>query len=204
MLTVLLMKLNPKALLARTFGLILRIALFAIVLAGPAYLFLANFAVFEPFLFPLHYLQGNVRRAGEHIIVGPYPDYGSLVALHERGVKIVISLLDPHLIYEKSLIRREDLLAKQIGIKEYNFPMNSGEPPTSVRNLASLRHIRQVIRTHPKTTIYIHCYLGKHRVGYVVAMLKKESGAPAGPNGHAPVLPADRGKGAAPIQAYGS
>lgn len=184
------MKFSPKALLGNTTGFVLRIALFVVVLASPAYIFLSHFAVFEPFLFPLHYLQGNVRRVSKTIIVGPYPEYGSLVSLRERGVKIIISLLDPNLIYEKSLIKREDLLARQLGIKEYNFPMNSGESPTSAYNSAALRNIRHVIRTHPKTMIYIHCYLGKHRVGDVVAMLNnKPEGIRIGSRGASAVPP---------------
>jgi len=180
------MKLNLSALAARTSGILIRVVLFGVVLASPAYLFLSNFAVFEPLLFPLHYLQGNVRRVDAHIIVGPYPDYGSLVSLHERGVKIIISLLDKNLIYESSLIKREDMLARQLGIQEYNFPMNSREPPTSSLNAAAMRNIRRVIEGHPRTTMYIHCYLGKHRVGDVVAMLKSEPGNKGGSAVHGP------------------
>ncbi len=56
----------------------------------------------ERYLFPLHYLQGNVHHVSGDIIVGPYPDEGLLDNLHHRGVRIVVSLLDPRLIYEKS------------------------------------------------------------------------------------------------------
>ncbi|EQD38945.1 hypothetical protein B1B_15592 [mine drainage metagenome] len=119
-------------------------------------------------------MQGNVRHVSKHIIVGPYPDYGLLANLHKRGVKIIISLLDPRLIYENSLIHREDLLARQLGIKEYNFPMNSGQPPSSPLNAAALHDIKKIIAINPKITVYIHCYLGKHRVGDVVAMLDSD------------------------------
>jgi hypothetical protein len=170
------MRLNPGILISKTIGLLLRLMLFGVILATPGYLFLSNFAVFEPFLFPLHYLQGNVRHVSKHIIVGPYPDYGLLANLHKRGVKIIISLLDPRLIYENSLIHREDLLAQQLGIKEYNFPMNSGQPPSSPLNAAALHDIEKIIAINPRTTVYIHCYLGKHRVGDVVTMLDSEPG----------------------------
>lgn len=160
-----------RAWLRRLFGIVLRLLLLAVILATPAYLFLANFAIFEPYLFPLHYLQGNVHQVTRTIIVGPYPDEGLLENLDHRGVKIVVSLLDPHLIYEQSLIEREDHLTRELGIKDYDFPMNSSQPPTSVLNARALHEIRALIRKHPGAKMYIHCYLGKHRVGDVASML---------------------------------
>jgi|GEM_PF-5896667 len=80
---------------SRLFGITLRFLLLAVILATPAYLFLANFAIFEPFLFPLHYLQGNVHHVTQTIIVGPYPDEGLLENLHQSGGGIVVSLLGP-------------------------------------------------------------------------------------------------------------
>lgn len=159
---------------SRIVGLFTRFILFLVIMAAPAYVLLSNFAVFEPYLYPLHLLQGNVRYASRHIIVGHYPDYGLLVDLRKRGVKTIISLLDPKLIYEKSLINREDKLASTLGIKEYNFPMNSSQPSTSALNSRALRNIQKIIDRNPHALIYIHCYLGKHRVGDVVDMLKHE------------------------------
>ncbi|MHB1544719.1 MAG: hypothetical protein ACYCS1_08730 [Gammaproteobacteria bacterium] len=159
--------------ISKLFGIFLRLLLLAVILATPAYLFLANFAVFEPFLFPLHYLQGNVHHVSQKIIVGPYPDEGLLKNLHHRGIRIVVSLLDPHLIYEKSLIEREDHLTKELGMTAYNFPMDSAQPPGSALNARAMHNIRVLIRKYPRVKMYIHCYLGKHRVGDVASMLIK-------------------------------
>ncbi len=181
-----------SGLVSRVLGIALRLCLLAVILATPAYLFLANFAIFEPYLFPLHYLQGNVHRVTSNIIVGPYPDEGLFENLHHRGFRVVISLLDPHLIYEKSLIEREDHLARELGMADYDYPMNSAEPPTSPLNARALRKIRHFIEHHPKTRIYIHCYLGKHRVGDVAAMLIQWRGQP---HRTPPAFPNPRGGG---------
>lgn len=155
-------------------GIFLRIGLFAVIMTGPVYVFLANFAIFEPYIYPLHLLQGNVRKVSPDIIVGPYPDYSLLASLHERGVIIVVSLLDPDLIYEDSLIHKEKQLSSTLGMTDYDFPMDSSEPPGSALNTRAMAKIRILIEKHPHAKIYIHCYLGKHRVGDVVAMLKHD------------------------------
>ncbi len=165
----------PAELPQRLAGIALRLLLMLVVLAAPIYVFLSNFATFEPYLYPLHLIQGNVRKITPEVIVGPYPDYGLIADLRERGVRTIISLLDEHLIYEKSLIQREDLYARQMGIREYDFPMDSSQPPTSRLNAAALRDIIRYIGSHPDTKIYIHCYLGKHRVGDVVRLLRARS-----------------------------
>jgi hypothetical protein len=167
---------DPGALIRQVIGICLRVFLLGVILATPAYLFLANFAIFEPYLFPLHYLQGNVHHVSKEIIVGPYPDEGLLENLDHRGVKIVVSLLDPNLLYEKSLIEREEQVTRELGMRDYNFPMDSAEPPSSPLNARALKAIRALIRAHPGVKMYIHCYLGKHRVGDVASMLLKWSG----------------------------
>ncbi len=167
-------RLLPTELPQRVAGVVLRLLLMLVVLAAPVYVFLSNFATFEPYLYPLHLMQGHVRQITPDVIVGPYPDYGLIADLHERGVRTIISLLDQHLIYEGSLIEREDLYAEQMGIREYNFPMDSSQPPSSRLNAAALRHIAAYVRSHPDTKIYIHCYLGKHRVGDVVRLFQAQ------------------------------
>lgn len=163
----------------RVLGIGTRLVLFAVVMAGPAYVLLVNFAVVEPYLYPLHWIQGNVRRVAPDIIVGPYPEFRLLVSLRARGVKIVVSLLDPHLIYETSLIKQEKRYSKTLGMKDYDFPMDSRQPSSSPLNARALRKIRELVARHPHTKVYIHCYLGIHRVGDVVAMLRRHDEAPA-------------------------
>ena len=155
-------------------GIYLRVGLFLVIMTGPVYAFLANFAIFEPYIYPLHLLQGNVRKVEPNIIVGPYPDYGLLDSLNARGITIVVSLLDPDLVYEKSLINKEKQLAETLGMKDYGFPMDSSKRPGSPLNSRAMANVRLLIAEHPHAKIYIHCYLGKHRVWDVVSMLKQD------------------------------
>lgn len=175
-------------------GFLGRVALFLVIMTGPVYVFLANFAFFEPYIYPLHLLQGNVRKVSPRIIVGPYPDYGLLVSLRGRGVKIVVSLLDSKLIYETSLIRKEKRLSRALGLKDYDFPMDSRQPPGSPLNARALKGIRELLARHPQAKIYIHCYLGKHRVGYVVSMLEKHDDITPIRSGAAPAGIAGNGR----------
>jgi hypothetical protein len=162
---------------SRVPGLALRAALLLVMASAPLYLALSHFATFEPYLLPLHAMQGKVRPAGPDVLVGPYPDEQLLEALRSRGTQVVISLLDPHLIYEKSLIRRENRLAAALGLVEVHAPMDSSEPPTSPLNAAALRRIRAWLASHPGTHVYIHCYLGKHRAQTVAELLPGQAGA---------------------------
>jgi predicted protein tyrosine phosphatase len=163
---------------ANFLGIALRICLLAVIAAAPAYLFLANFAAVEPYLVPLHAIQAGVRQVSPYVIVGPYPDAKTLRLLHERGTNVVISLLDKDLIYENSLITRENALASTIGMQAFNAPMDSSQPRTSPLNAAALSRIRAFVSNHPQTQIYIHCYLGKHRAQQVAAMLEQQEGKP--------------------------
>lgn len=167
------MKLSHKfaSVLAKLPGVLLRVVLLLMILSAPVYLALSNFAVFEPYLYPLHTLQGGVRQVTPNVIVGPYPDMSLLTNLRHRGVTVIVSLLDQNLIYEKSLHQRESTLTHQFGITQYNAPMNSSQPPNSPLNAAALAQIRELLRAHPHAKMYIHCYLGKHRASQVVQML---------------------------------
>lgn len=155
---------------------LLRALLLCAVIATPLFAVLSNFDAFEPYLFPLHYLQGNVRSVSDNVLVGHYPDYGLLSELDQRGVKIVISLLNDKLIYEEPLIQREVAYSRQLGMTDLNFKMDSQQPPNSPLNRAAIDNIKKVIAANPRSKIYIHCYFGKHRTGYVEQQLRN-SGA---------------------------
>lgn len=153
-------------------SVLLRLVLLCTVISAPTFALLANFDSFEPYLFPLHYLQGNVRSVTNNVLVGHYPDYGLLSELDQRGVKIVISLLNDKLVYEKPLIRQEVAYSRQLGLRGFNFKMDSQEPATSPMNRAAMDNIKKVIALNPRSKIYIHCYFGKHRTGYVEEQLR--------------------------------
>ena len=162
-------------------GLGLRGLLLAVMASAPLYLGLSHFASFEPYLLPLHAMQGKVRQAGRDVLVGPYPDDQLMQVLRRRGTRVVISLLDPDLLYEKSLIQRENRLAAALGMVEIQAPMNSSEPPDSRLNAAALARIRAYLDEHPGEHIYIHCYLGKHRAQTVAELLFAKTAQLAAP-----------------------
>ena len=150
----------------------LRLLLLGAVIATPLFAVLSNFDAFEPYLFPLHFLQGNIRSVSSNVILGHYPDFGLLSELDHRGVKIVISLLNDKLVYEEPLIQRELAYSKQLGMTDLNFKMDSNQPSNSPLNSAAIENIKKVIAANPRSKIYIHCYFGTHRTGYVEQQLR--------------------------------
>lgn len=149
--------------LSRLPGLLLRLVLLGVCLSVPVWLVVQNFAVFEPFLYPLHLMQSPAVAAGPGLLVGPYPDHGELARLKGAGYKTVISLLSPDLAYEASLLRREAADTRSLGLRFVNLPMRSDEPADSPGNAAALRGISRLLAGTPGSRVYIHCYLGKHR-----------------------------------------
>jgi protein tyrosine/serine phosphatase len=129
------------------------------------------FSYIEPYLFPLRMLQGEARHITERIIVGPYPhekDIEKLVKI--KKVSLFISLLNPGIPFEKSLIEKEKKILASYGVKFYNVPL-SFISLNSPHNYRQIDKILEVVKSHPKDKIYIHCYLGRHRVGFVADRL---------------------------------
>ncbi|MHB1951525.1 MAG: hypothetical protein ACYCQK_08620 [Acidiferrobacteraceae bacterium] len=151
---------------------VLRILLVSVFIFYPVVLGLDYFYVFEPYLYPLHMLQGHIRPVGRNILIGPYPEFINLERLHNQGVSVVISLLDPRLIYEKGLVRQEQHEERELGMLSYNIPLDSYESPKSPRNAAHIREILALVHSLGDRKIYIHCYLGKHRVMYVANAIR--------------------------------
>ena len=135
--------------------------------------FLANFDYIERYLFPLHLMQGEVQTISENILIGPYQDLDGLKRLrNETGINVVISLLNPDLPQERALLKREAVVAERLGITVYNYPMTHfnlmGE---GNRKIAF--NLVEMIRTLENRKIYIHCYLGRHRVNFIKHELVK-------------------------------
>lgn len=133
--------------------------------------FLTFFDFFEPYLYPLHLMQGEARSVSKSIIVGPYPREAELSRLkHRLGVTSVIMLLDPSLPQEKALIAREKIPCEKFKLNCINFPLSSYSL-NDRKSQKTLESILLYIKEHPKEKFYIHCYLGIHRVGKVEEML---------------------------------
>jgi len=150
---------------------LIRALLVAVALFVPAYLILANFALFEPYLVPLHLAKSPVSNSGPRRY-GPFPDAGTLLSLQIQGYGTVVSLLDPGILYERGLEEQERRTTRALGMTYYNFPMRSDEPLDSPRNSAALKALSALLHDRPDARIYIHCYLGKHRSRAAQAQLE--------------------------------
>jgi hypothetical protein len=136
-------------------------------------LFLNYFGYFEPYLYPLHFLKGKAEIVSYNVIIGPYPTKKELERLKNKfSVTTVISLFNPSLPQEKSLIEREDKITRELKLKFYNFPLEyvnlKGE-----HNRKVLSDLLKFLQKNPNEKYYIHCYLGKHRTEFVKMAIKK-------------------------------
>lgn len=166
---------------SRIFRLVSSLAhslVYLVFLSVPAWLVLANFAVFEPWLYPLHLAQEQVHPQGAQLF-GPYPDEAALAGLRARGYTTVVSLLDPERVYEVSLLEKERAAAQRLGLNFISLPMNSDEPVDSPKNARALQQLAAMLNATPDVPAYIHCYLGKHRARTAresVARLRSQGG----------------------------
>jgi len=134
-----------------------------VCMSVPGYLLAANFAVFEPYLLPLRYVKARMVAVNEHVVVGPYADPTELANLKGSGVSTVVSLLDPSVVYEKSLIEREAADAPQAGLRFVNLPIRASEPLTSAANQNSEQRLEVLFSAQPQGKIYVHGFLNAPR-----------------------------------------
>ncbi len=161
--------------LSKFIYLLPRIILYSIFLIYLFLFFLINFSYFEPYLYPLHLIKGKAKYVKKNIIIGPYPNKRELKILKEKlGITVVISLLNPNLLPEKSLLNEELKNTKELGLKFYNYPLEYFNL-NSEYNLSMIQKIKFSIKKNPQEIFYIHCYLGKHRVELVEEYIKNET-----------------------------
>lgn len=116
---------------------------------------------------------------GGTLIVGPYPDEAELARLRDAHVSTIVTLLDPRLPYEAVLLERERAAARRYGLTLVEVPMASFlgvslDPDDAARADAAADAVMTA-----RGIVYLHCYLGVHRVSAVLAALDRR-GALAG------------------------
>lgn len=116
--------------------------------------------------------RGEISDVAADIIIGPYPVEEDMKQLSKNGIKTIVSLLDPALPYEKQLLEQETVLAKQYQLQLLNFPMASilGQKMGSYYDKNASAAADAIAVTKGK--VYLHCYLGIHRVGVVKELLE--------------------------------
>ncbi len=119
------------------------------------------------------YFQAPITVRDAKVIVGPYPQEADFALLRRNGVTTVVSLLDPKLPFERVLLDRERTLATDYGMTLQDYPMGSlfnhhigGDYEMEARLAA------KAVASAPGR-VYLHCYLGMHRVGAVETLLAK-------------------------------
>lgn len=156
-----------KKLIKKILYFLPRIILLSAFFLYVSFAFLTYFDYLEPYLFPLHFIRGKAYYISEDIIVGPYPHHEELKKLKERyRVEVIISLLNTDLPQEKALFEKERSESEKLGLEIVSFPLEYLAINSESNNKARKAIIRTIAGNKAKK-IYIHCYLGKHRVGFV-------------------------------------
>ncbi|MBE9532436.1 MAG: hypothetical protein IME98_06480 [Proteobacteria bacterium] len=122
----------------------------------------------------MSFVQGKVRKINDNVIAGPYPTEHEIYRLKKMGVNKLVSLMNPNMPFESSLIKIERKTAKGFGIEFVNIPMsylNLG----GQSNADQLDVILDEIIGSGDKVVYVHCYLGRHRMELVAAGLNKRS-----------------------------
>jgi len=148
-----------------------------------AFVMLAAYGVwniFQPDVFPMSFVRGEVREIAQGVLGGPYPTEAELRLLARNGVVEVISLMDPESAVEASLVKEEKRLVAGMGLRFRNFPMDF-QNMNSPGSVIGLENALSRISERGAQKIYVHCYLGRHRVGLIEAALKKGQPSPPAP-----------------------
>ncbi len=122
---------------------------------------------------------------GTRFTFGPYPDRDALLELKEQGYTDVISLLHPAVVpFEPKLLADEREAAKDVGINLVHAPML----PWISDNGESVELIRELARSG-RGKYYVHCYLGRDRVGVVRRLVASEAGPTLADDGEGDPFP---------------
>jgi tetratricopeptide (TPR) repeat protein len=106
----------------------------------------------------------QVSDVNARIVIGPYPAERDFRLLKQNNVGLVVSLLDPAIPYEATLLEREKALAAQYQLPLKNFPMSSifGRKFGDHYEESASGAAAAIAGTTAK--VYLHCYLGMHRI----------------------------------------
>ncbi len=124
------------------------------------------------------HLHAEISDPNAQLIVGPYPSEDDFRRLKANGVTLIVSLLDPSIPYETILLDRERELAAQMGMRFLDFPMASilgvgfGKDYDKNAAAAAAAVADEINNKHGK--VFLHCYLGIHRVKSVEDLLQPQ------------------------------
>lgn len=125
------------------------------------------------------YFSAPVTVRDAKVIIGPYPREADFALLKRNGVTTIVSLLDPKLPFERVLLGRERTLAAEYGMTFLDYPMGSLFNRHIGGDYESEAKLAAKAVAGASGRVYLHCYLGMHRVGTVESLLTK-TGATTG------------------------
>ncbi len=124
--------------------------------------------------------RAKITDLDTRVVTGPYPSADDFAVLRSNGVETDVSLLDADLPYEAMLLEQERVNAAKVGIAFVNFPMESIFGTHAGTDYDRQAHLAAEFIVRSRGRVYLHCYLGMHRVRTVAALLTKE-GTPSAP-----------------------
>lgn len=129
----------------------------------------AIYNIFTPDRFPMSFVRGQAREITPMVSVGPYPTEREIKKLKARGVEVLVSFLSPSNPAETMLEEEGRKNASKAGLLYLNFPMDFLHLEGTA-NSEQIRLTVERLKGYAGRKIYVHCYLGRHRV----AMFEKE------------------------------
>lgn len=138
--------------------------------------------LFNPTAPIMRLFRGQVEEVNANVVTGPYPEERDFILLKRNNFGLIISLLNPSIPYERKMLDAEKKLAAEYQIRFLNFPMNPISGMMGVAGSSNNQHDAEeaahaAMAAHTK--VYVHCYLGRHRVVAVANIIAKEGGASA-------------------------
>ena len=121
------------------------------------------FNVFKPDIPPLSFVRGTVREISPGVLIGPYPSDNEMYRLKAMGVRTVISLMDPGSKVESMLVAEGKARAEGYSMEHYGFPMSVADMEGE-GNMAQVKEAVRQAWSSGGNKVYVHCYLGRHRV----------------------------------------
>lgn len=153
-----------------------RLLLVAVSLSCTVLVLAGSFQVFEPILAPfVNVARGGTQQLSATLTIGPYPREAEVLQLKRQGYDAVLSLLNTRLPQERALNYHEARVVRQQGMLFYQVPFSYLGVDGS-QNRYGVQQVASILRATPGKRFYIHCYLGRHRVGYLREQLSHGGG----------------------------
>ena len=129
--------------------------------------------LFRPDAFPISFVRGEVREVSSVVLVGPYPSKDELKVLAGKGVVEIVSLMDPRLAIERPLVEEEERMASELKFAFFNFPIDFSNMEGGGSREELDKAVKHLSDRNDRTKVYVHCYLGRHRVALLEAAFRK-------------------------------